>query len=248
MVHKKSMEIFQKTPEDSASILVLLIEDDQRLASLTAQYLEKHGLTLQQAHDGTMGLSEAMKLRYDVILLDVMLPGLDGLEVCRRIRQHSDVPIIMLTARDEEADCVMGLELGADDYVTKPFSSRELLARIRTCVRRARGKAGPTRRPLKIGQLTIDPGSMSAAMQGNKLDLTAHEFELLRILAERAGRVLSREQLLDLAKGNAEESFDRSIDVHISRLRQKLGDDPKHPRLIKTVRGSGYMYSGGDDL
>jgi DNA-binding response OmpR family regulator len=243
----KSMESFQKTSEGNASILVLQIEDDQRLASLTAQYLEKHGLMVSRAYDGVTGLAEAMKLRYDVILLDLMLPGLDGLEVCRKIRQHSDVPIIMLTARDEEADCVMGLELGADDYVTKPFSSRVLLARIRTCVRRARGKVGPSRRFIQIGQLTIDPGSMSATMQGNKIDLTAYEFELLRILAERAGSVLSREQLLDLAKGSTEESFDRSIDVHISRLRQKIGDDPKHPLLIKTVRGSGYMFSSGED-
>jgi two-component system, OmpR family, response regulator len=241
------MEVIKKISDDTASILVLLIEDDQRLASLTAHYLEKHGLTVQQAHDGTTGLSEAMKLRYDVILLDLMLPGLDGLEVCRKIRQHADVPIIMLTARDEEADCVMGLELGADDYVTKPFSSRVLLARIKACVRRGRGKAGPSHRPLQIGQLAIDPGSMSATMRGNKLDLTAYEFELLRILAEHAGRVLSREQLLDLAKGNTEESFDRSIDVHISRLRQKLGHDPKYRHLIKTVRGSGYMFSGGED-
>jgi DNA-binding response OmpR family regulator len=165
----KSMESFQKTSEGNASILVLQIEDDQRLASLTAQYLEKHGLMVSRAYDGVTGLAEAMKLRYDVILLDLMLPGLDGLEVCRKIRQHSDVPIIMLTARDEEADCVMGLELGADDYVTKPFSSRVLLARIRTCVRRARGKVGPSRRFIQIGQLTIDPGSMSATMQGNKM-------------------------------------------------------------------------------
>lgn len=241
------METFQKPPEDTASILVLLIEDDHRLAALTAQYLEKHGLMVSRVHDGVSGFSEALKLRYDVILLDLMLPGLDGLEVCRKIRQHSDVPIIMLTARDEEADCVMGLELGADDYVTKPFSSRALLARIRTCVRRARGKAGPSRHPLQIGQLAIDPACMCATMKGNKLDLTAYEFELLRILAERAGRVLSREQLLDLSKGSNEEAFDRSIDVHISRLRQKLGDDPKRPRLIKTVRGSGYMFCSGED-
>jgi DNA-binding response OmpR family regulator len=241
------METIPHTLDAPSSILVLLIEDDRRLAALTAQYLEKHGITVQQAHDGTTGLSEAMALRYDMILLDLMLPGIDGLEVCRKIRQHSDVPIIMLTARDEEADCVMGLELGADDYVIKPFSSRELLARIRTSVRRARGKAGPVRRSLQIGQLTIDPASMTAALQGNKLELTAHEFELLRILAEHAGRVLSREQLLDLAKGSAEESFDRSIDVHISRLRQKLGDNPKNPQLIKTVRGSGYMYVSSED-
>jgi len=234
--------------KDAGLILALLIEDDQRLAGLTAQYLEKHGLTVSRAYDGASGLSEAMQLRYDVIVLDVMLPGLDGLEVCRRIRQRSDVPVIMLTARDEEADCVLGLELGADDYITKPFSSRELLARIKTCVRRARGRAGPSHRPLSIGQLSIDPGSLSATLAGKKLDLTAYEFELLRILAERAGRVLSRDQILDLVKGSNDESFDRSIDVHISRLRQKLGDDSRSPRLIKTVRGLGYQFCSVEDL
>lgn len=236
----------QIASEDQATIVVLLIEDDRRLADLTAQYLRKHDLVVMIVHDGKSGLAEAMRVRYDVILLDLMLPGIDGLEVCRKIRRHSDVPIIMLTARDEEADCVMGLELGADDYVTKPFSSRELLARIRTCVRRSRGKTGPAHRALQVGGLKIDPGSMMAVLDGIELDLTAYEFELLRIFAERAGRVLSREQLLDLAKGNSEEFFDRSIDVHISRLRHKLGDDPKKPNLIKTVRGTGYMFASGE--
>lgn len=232
----------QKANEKNGSILVLLIEDDQRLARLTAQYLKKHGLIVSLAADGETGLLEALQLRYDIILLDLMLPRIDGLEVCRKIRQHSDVPIIMLTARDEEADCVLGLELGADDYVIKPFSSRELLARVRTCVRRYRGKTGSVRRPIQVGSLRIDPGSMHAALDGRELDLTAYEFELLRVLAERAGSILSREQLLDLVKGTADETFDRSIDVHISRLRQKLGDDPKRPCLIKTVRGSGYIF------
>jgi two-component system, OmpR family, response regulator len=153
------------------------------------------------------------------------------------------VPVIVLTARGEEADRVMGLELGADDYLAKPFSPRELLARIRAVVRRARGRAGPARGAVRVGALVVDPGAMRATLDGRELALTAYEFALLEVLARRAGRVLSREQLMELAKGSADESFDRSIDVHVSRLRQKLGDDPKRPRLIKTVRGSGYVLA-----
>jgi DNA-binding response OmpR family regulator len=233
-------------PGEEGLIRVLLVEDDQRLASLTARYLEGHGLVVTLAFDGIQGLAEALRSAYDVVLLDLMLPGRDGIEVCRELRARKDVPVIMVTARGEEADRVMGLELGADDYVAKPFSSRELLARVRAVVRRARGQAGPASRSVQVGGLVIDPGALRATLDGRVLPLTAYEFTLLRVLAERAGRVLSREQLLDLAKGSAEEAFDRSIDVHISRLRQKLGDDPRHPRLLKTVRGTGYLLATED--
>jgi DNA-binding response OmpR family regulator len=156
------------------------------------------------------------------------------------------VPIIIVSARGEEADRVLGLEMGADDYLIKPFSARELLARIRAQVRRARGQVGPTTPTLlRVGSLLLDPARLEASLDGRPVPLTAYEFALLRVLAERAGRILSREQLLDLAKGSAEESFDRSIDVHISRLRQKLSDDPKNPRLLKTIRGAGYMLTAG---
>jgi DNA-binding response OmpR family regulator len=147
----------------------------------------------------------------------------------------------MLTARTDEADRVVGLEAGADDYVSKPFSSRELLARIRAQVRRARGQSGPPATVTKVGRLVLDRGTLRATLDGRELHLTAYEFELLRALAERVGRVLSREQLLDLARGSVEEAFERSIDGHVSRLRQKLGDDPRHPRMLKTVRGAGYV-------
>jgi two-component system OmpR family response regulator len=194
------------------------------------------------------GLVAAHSDTYDVILLDLMLPGRDGISICQELRSRYDVPIIMVTARGEEADRVLGLELGADDYVTKPFSARELLARIRAQVRRARGQTGPTVvASVRVGGLALEPARLEATLDGRALSLTAYEFALLRVLAERAGRVLSREQLLDLAKGGAEESFDRSIDVHISRLRQKLGDDPKHPRLLKTIRGAGYMLTAMGD-
>jgi DNA-binding response OmpR family regulator len=224
--------------------LVLLVEDDLRLAALTREYLEGHGLAVIHVADGRRGLEEASSGRFDAVLLDLMLPGKDGLEVCRELRARSDVPIIVLTARGEEADRVMGLELGADDYLAKPFSPRELLARIRAVTRRAKGRAGPARDAVKVGGLVVDPSARRVTLDGREVVLTGHEFALLEALARRAGRVLSREQLLELAGGSAEEAFDRSIDVHVSRLRQKLGDDPKRPRLIKTVRGAGYLLAG----
>lgn len=221
---------------------LLLVEDDARLASLTREYLEKNGVVVTLEDDGERGLQQALKHNFDVILLDLMLPGRDGISICQRLREHSDVPIIMVTARGEEADRVMGLELGADDYLPKPFSPRELLARIRVVVRRSRGQAGPRSHLLRVGDLELDPGALTATLAGSPLDLTSYEFSLLQALAERAGQVLSRDRLMELARGNAEDAFDRSIDVHISRLRQKLGDDPRKPLRIRTVRGMGYQF------
>jgi len=229
-----------------ASIKVLLVEDDERLAQLTARYLESHGVLVTIAATGHEGQAEALRRQYDCIVLDVMLPGRDGIEVTRELRARTDVPIVMVTARTEEADRVLGLEVGADDYVTKPFSPRELLARIRATVRRVRGQAGPTQQTVQVGGLVLDPQKMTVTLDGNPIDVTAYEFSILRALAQRPGRVLSREQLLDLAKGSAELSFDRSIDVHVSRLRAKLGDDSRNPRILKTVRGAGYLLAGGD--
>jgi DNA-binding response OmpR family regulator len=238
--------------EESASstdgtIRVLFIEDDKRLARLTASYLDIRGLAVTVVHDGASGLEEVFRNQYDVVLLDLVLPRKDGMEVCRAIRARSDVPIIMVTALGDEGDRITGLGMGADDYLPKPFSAPELLARIRALVRRYRGKAGPWSRPVEVGGLSIDPGARVAKLDGQKLDLTTTEFNILFALAERAGRVLNRDQLLDLAKGSAEEAFDRSIDGHISRLRKKLGDDPRKPKLLKTVRGAGYMLATGDE-
>ena len=226
---------------DEPIVHALLVEDDVRLADLTREYLTRHGLVVSVVHDGEEALAEALARRFDVVLLDLMLPGLGGMEICRRLRERSDVPVIMLTARGEEADRVMGLEIGADDYVAKPFSSRELLARIRAQVRRARGRAGPKIHAVEVDGLALDPGTHAATLDGELLDLTSYEFALLLALAEAAGRVLSRERLIELAGGSPDESFDRSIDVHVSRLRQKLGDDPRNPRRIRTVRGAGYQ-------
>jgi two-component system OmpR family response regulator len=231
------------TGNNSSAISVLYIEDDERLARLTAQYLESHGLRVTIAANGNDGLALALKQPPDVVLLDLMLPGLGGLEICRRLREKVDTPIIMVTAHGEEPDRIVGLEGGADDYIAKPFSSRELLARIRAQSRRARGEVGPPAQAIVVGDLRIEPQGMRATVSGRELALTTYEFALLKALAERAGRVLSREQLMDMVRGNAEEAFDRSIDVHISHLRQKLGDDPRNPRLLKTVRGAGYMLA-----
>jgi DNA-binding response OmpR family regulator len=230
-------------PAAQPTLTALLVEDDARLAALTREYLQGHGMVVEVVGDGRRGLDEALRGRWDVVLLDLMLPGMPGLEVCRELRARSDVPVIVLTARGEEADRVLGLELGADDYLAKPFSPRELLARIRAVTRRAKGRAGPSQRPVRVGGLALDPGAHRATLHGRELALTGYEFALLRALAERAGRVLSREQLMELARGSAEESFDRSVDVHVSRLRHKLGDDPKRPRLLKTVRGAGYLLA-----
>ncbi len=223
-------------------ISVVLVEDDERLAHLTAKYLESHGVVVTIARDGRSGIAAVVRDRPDVVLLDGMLPGMDGLDVCRELRARTDVPIVMVTARIEEADRVMGLEGGADDYISKPFSSRELLARIRAHARRARG-IRPRSAEVRVGALTIDPERMLATFDGQSLALTTYEFMLLHALAERAGRVLSREQLVDLVRGSAEEAFDRSIDVHVSHLRAKLGDNSRSPRIIKTVRGVGYMLA-----
>jgi DNA-binding response OmpR family regulator len=231
--------------DEAEAISVVLVEDDERLARLTSQYLATHQVVVTVVTRGDLALAEVLRTRPDVVLLDLMLPGTSGLELCRQIRERMDVPILMLTARGEEADRVMGLESGADDYMGKPFSSRELLARIRAQVRRARGHSGPRATVIEVGDLVVDAATMTATMHGSPLALTTHEFALLRVLAERAGHVLTREQLLHMLHGTADDAFDRSIDVHVSRLRQKLKDEPKSPRLLKTIRGVGYMLAPG---
>lgn len=232
---------------DPERFRILLVEDDERLAALTARYLETHGHAVTIVGDGREGLAEALRGQHDVIVLDLMLPRLSGLEICRELRARTAVPIIMVTALGEEADRVLGLETGADDYLAKPFSSRELVARLRALVRRSRGAVGPPADALRVGPLELWPRDYSATLDGKPLRLTTSEFVLLRVLAERAGRVLTREQLLDLTKGSADEAFDRSIDAHISRLRHKLEPDPKNPRLLKTIRGAGYLLSAGGE-
>jgi DNA-binding response OmpR family regulator len=229
---------------ETERIRVVYIEDDERLASLTARYLESHDVAVIVSTDAREGIAAVLRGRPDVVLLDLMLPGQSGFDICRELRSHVDTPIVMVSARGDEVDRIVGLEGGADDYIAKPFSSRELLARIRAQARRARGRSGPSPEVLRVGALTIDAASRTAALSDHDLALTTYEFALLRALVERAGRVLTRERIMEIVRGAADEAFDRSIDVHISHLRQKLGDDPRRPKLLKTVRGIGYMLAG----
>jgi two-component system OmpR family response regulator len=226
---------------------VLFVEDDVRLARFTAQYLAERDMAVICAASGEAGLSHLAHRSFDVVILDIMLPGRDGFAVCRAIRDRSKVPILMVTARGEEADRVLGLELGADDYLVKPFSVREMVARIHALIRRASGHLGLAQQMIVAGRLSLDPSSLRVSLDGRQISLTTAEFQLLRTLIERRGRVLSREQLLELVEGTAEDSFDRAIDVRISRIRQKLGDDPKRPTLIRTIRGAGYLYPAEDE-
>lgn len=227
--------------DPSTAIAVLFVEDDARLAMFTANYLTERGLSVTHVTNASAALASISARPYDVVVLDVMLPGKDGFSVCKMIRAQSDVPILMVTARGEETDKVLGLELGADDYVVKPFSPRELLARIQAFVRRHRGDLAPRPRELRVGPLTLSTSTASAYLDGVGLNLTHAEYLLLMKLMERPGRVLSRDQLLELVKGGADEAYDRAIDVQVSRLRQKLGDSPRSHGLIRTIRGVGYM-------
>ena len=222
------------------SVFVLLVEDDERLGTFTAQYLTDRGLNVVRVTDGEKATAAFRRGTFDVVVLDVMLPGRDGLGVCRAIRESSDVPILLVTARGEESDRVLGLELGGDDYIVKPFSPRELLARIQAFVRRRRGDLLPKSGELRVGPLVANTGALEVRLDGVLIELSHTEFQLLVRLMERAGRVLSREQLLELVKGSADDAFDRAVDVQVSRLRQKLGD-VWGQRLIKTIRGVGYM-------
>ncbi|MEM6293398.1 MAG: response regulator transcription factor [Myxococcota bacterium] len=222
-------------------VRVAYIEDDPKLGRLTQQYLQSHGLDVTVYAEPEEGIAGIIRMRPDVVLLDLMLPGIDGFEVLRRLREHSDVAVIMVTARGEEADRVMGLEGGADDYVSKPFASRELLARIRAHARRARQRTQAPNRRSVAGALVVDGRARVASFRGDVVELTTYEFELLQVFVQRAGQVLTREQLVEAVRGSAEEAFDRSIDVHISNLRKKLGEQARQPRILKTVRGVGYM-------
>ncbi len=222
-------------------IRALLIEDDRKLAGLLTEFLGQHGVEAVVAPDGVQALQQIGQGRFDILLVDLMLPGMDGLTLTRRIRERSNTPLIMVTARGDDADKIVGLELGADDYLAKPFNPRELLARIRAVLRRAE----PAEQARFIsGGLAIDYAAREVTVEGKRLSLTAHEYDLLCALARNAGRVLTRDQLLEQMKGeNADDAFDRSIDVHVSRLRQKIEPDPRHPRYVKTVRGAGYLLA-----
>jgi DNA-binding response OmpR family regulator len=223
---------------------VLLVDDDTRLTAMLGTWLGERGLRAVSASDGVGGIAAVRVERPDAVVLDVMLPDLDGFEVLRRIRAFSDVPVVMLTARGDETDRIVGLEMGADDYLPKPFNPRELLARLRAVMRRrSPAPAGV----LRFGVLEIDRDRRAVRLDGEERPLTAHQFSLLLALAESPGRVLTRSELMDKVRGEELEAFDRSIDVHISRIRAAIERDPAHPRRILTLRGSGYLFVAADE-
>jgi len=226
---------------------ILIIEDDARLAAMVSEYLAESGFRVTARETGAEGLAALQREPFDALILDVMLPDRDGFALCSEIRAASDIPVLMLTARGEATDRVVGLELGADDYLPKPFNPRELLARVRAILRRRKGAVGGSGDALRFGRLEIDRGARTVRIDGDERPLTSHQFDLLVALADHAGRVLLREHIMDLLRGEALEAFDRSIDVHISRIRSAIEDDPRKPRRIITVRGAGYVFARSQD-
>lgn len=233
-----------------ASPRVLVVDDDRKLCRLIRDYLAPMGYSVEAVHTGTEGVERAVAESWHAVLLDLMLPGLDGFEVLKRIRARSDVPVLMLTARGDEADRIVGLEMGADDYLPKTFSTRELLARLRAVARRTSRTKSPEAaadEEIVVGPLRIRPSARAAVLGDLPLILTPVEYDLLVSLAKARGRVKTRESLLDEIRERDYDVFDRSIDVHISALRKKLDDDPKHPRFIRTLRSAGYMMVDPED-
>jgi two-component system, OmpR family, phosphate regulon response regulator OmpR len=228
---------------------ILLIDDDARLTTMVGDYLRRNGLEVDTAGTLAAGRERLKVQRYDALLLDLMLPDGDGLDLTRELRGDARtrrLPLLMLTARGEPMDRIVGLEVGADDYLPKPFEPRELLARLKALLRRS--APDPTAdEVLRYGRLEIDIGARQARLDGRPCDLTSHQFELLTVLARNPGRVMSRDQIMDQLKGHPLEAFDRSIDVHVSRIRSVIEDDPKAPRRVLTVRGSGYVFARKQD-
>jgi DNA-binding response OmpR family regulator len=224
---------------------ILLVEDDPRLADMLLEYLGQAGFSISVASRGGTALEKLGAANYDAVVLDLMLPDMDGLDVCRQLRVRYDTPVLMLTARGDAVDRIVGLELGADDYLPKPFEPRELVARLRAIMRRR--VRGTRENSLHFGRLELDAAARAVRLDGKPCELTGYQFDLLVALAKNAGRVLSREVLMDLVKGEEFESFDRSIDVHISRIRAVIEDNPKKPRRIITVRAAGYVFAKAQD-
>jgi two-component system response regulator CpxR len=224
---------------------ILVIDDDAELCSLVAEYLEPEGFQVEAVYNGEQGLEKGLAGEHRLIVLDVMLPGMNGFEVLRRLRQTSKIPVLLLTARGEDVDRIVGLEIGADDYLPKPFNPRELVARIRAVLRRSRPVDKDTQggEVLRVGEIELDPGSRTVQQNGKELELTSVEFNLLEVLLREAGNVVSRERLVDSVLGRKFSPFDRSIDMHVSKVRRKLGDTDGGADHIKTVRGIGYILT-----
>jgi len=230
---------------------VLVVDDDVELCDLVKEFLQPEGLQVEAVHNGNRGLERALSGEHALVVLDVMLPGMNGLDVLRKLRASSTVPVLLLTARGQDVDRIVGLELGADDYLPKPFNPRELVARIRAILRRTRGEAPEKQAPqtsVRVGDVELNPATRTVLRGGEAVDLTAVEFNLLDVLLREAGRVVTRDELAKIALGRLFSPYDRSIDMHISKLRKKLGEDGKGGERIKTVRGVGYIYAapGGE--
>ncbi len=223
---------------------ILIIDDDEKLTALLTRFLGEFGFQVASAHTPTQGFKLLHEFGPDLIILDIMLPEMDGFEVCKRIRGKSEIPIIMLTARGELADKVVGLELGSDDYLAKPFEPRELVARINTVLRRSKSHY---KKACSFGELFLDFDQRKALIADRDLNLTTGEFAVLRLLADNPGKVFDRDEILQELRGMDSDAFNRTVDIAVSRLRQKLGDDPREPQYIKTVWGSGYVFIGKDD-
>jgi two-component system response regulator RstA len=240
----------QADATDNSVPRVMIVEDDERLAQLTADYLTSNGMSVEVIRDGTSAIPAIINRQPDLVLLDLMLPGADGLEVCRMVRDKFKKPILMLTARTDDVDQVLGLEMGADDYVPKPVKPRLLLARIRALLRRSdgaasdepKGRGGEPGQRLEFGDLVIDNSAREVWLRSEAVDLTSAEYDLLWLLASNAGTILSREDIFERLRGIQYDGQDRSIDVRVSRIRPKVGDDPMNPRRIKTVRSKGYLF------
>jgi two-component system response regulator CpxR len=223
---------------------VLIVDDDVELCELVTEYLTPEGFDVETVHNGEEGLRRALEGTYVLVVLDVMLPGINGIEVLRRLRQTSRVPVLILTARGDDVDRIVGLEIGADDYLPKPFNPRELLARIRAILRRTQaGQAAHIAERIAIGDVELDPAARTVRSNGETVDLTSVEFALLEALMRAAGQVVTREQLVQTVLGRRFMPYDRSIDMHVSKLRKKLGDPPGEGERIKTIRGVGYIYT-----
>jgi len=226
---------------------ILMVEDDRALAAMVAEYLGKSGMEVTTREDAAGGLAALARGEFDAVILDVMLPDRDGFEVCRTIRTRSSVPIVMLTARGEETDRIVGLELGADDYLPKPFNPRELLARLKAVLRRSGPAGQATDSVMRFGRLEIDRDARIVRVDGEDKVLTAYQFDLLCALAGSAGRVMTRDHIMNRVRGSDHEAFDRSIDVHVSRIRAAIEDDPQNPRRVLTIRGTGYLFARRQD-
>lgn len=222
---------------------VLIVDDDPKIAKLLHSYFDREGFSVLTAHDGNTALQLYHGKKPDILVLDLMLPGVSGLDICRQIRQESNTPILMLTARDEETDRLIGLELGADDYVSKPFSPREVVARVKAILRRTR-KAPEKLEPFRIGPFLIDTAGYTISAEGSAIDLTPTEYKIFELLATHPGQVFTRYQMVEQVQGVAFEGYERTIDAHVKNLRRKIGDNSKDPRIIQTVYGVGYKFAG----